>query len=430
MGLDHSPKKTVTKSLNTPKSTIPADNSSDSVSPKGKATASNAVSPKKIQTGMDRYLKRTRSPQSSTSGQISKKHAPLQNNRFAILGSLTEKKDSAPTKKIRPPPIFLREKSSNTLVNQLVKLLGSGNFHVTPIKRGNIHETKIQSYDENGYRSITKVLKDESKNFYTYQLKSSKGMQVVIKGIESSVDVNEIKEALIEKGFKAKTVMNIFNRNKIPQPMFKIELEPEPLKLKKNEVHPIYSMQYLLHRKISVDDVHKRNGPVQCSNCQEYGHTKTYCTLRTVCVVCGELHPSSQCTMNKNVEKKCSNCAGNHTANYRGCPVFKDLKNKLKNKINKLESAKIPGLIQNKSTSSYVDNKVSAGISYASVIKNSGQTTIEQSREELTTAPKDVEAMIFNLTQCMTQFMSNMQSMLQSFMVSQNQLIQKILSVK
>ncbi|MHC5848044.1 hypothetical protein ACYT7O_09745, partial [Streptococcus pyogenes] len=63
--------------------------------------------------------------------------------------------------------------------------------------------------------------------------------------------------------------------------------------------------------------------------------------------------------MNKNVEKKCSNCAGNHTANYRGCPVFKELKNKLKKKINKLESAKIPGLIQTKSTSSYVENKVS-----------------------------------------------------------------------
>ncbi|MHC5848043.1 hypothetical protein ACYT7O_09740, partial [Streptococcus pyogenes] len=87
------------------------------------------------------------------------------------------------------------------------------------------------------------------KNFYTYQLKSSKGMQVVIKGIESSVDVNEIKEALIEKGFKAKTVMNIFNRNKIPSQCLKLSwsLNPLSLKKKKNEVHPIYSMQYLLH---------------------------------------------------------------------------------------------------------------------------------------------------------------------------------------
>jgi len=32
---------------------------------------------------------------------------------------------------------------------------------------------------------------------------------------------------------------------------------------------------------------------------QEYGHTKTYCTLRTVCVVCGELYSSVNCPSDK-----------------------------------------------------------------------------------------------------------------------------------
>jgi len=52
-------------------------------------------------------------------------------------------------------------------------------------------------------------------------------------------------------------VMNILNKNKEPQPMFKIELEPECQTLKKNEVHPIYKLQLLLHRRITVEEPHK-----------------------------------------------------------------------------------------------------------------------------------------------------------------------------
>jgi len=41
---------------------------------------------------------------------------------------------------------------------------------------------------------------------------------------------------LKEKGFIAKNFINIVNRNKKPQPLFKVELEPESRALRKNEV--------------------------------------------------------------------------------------------------------------------------------------------------------------------------------------------------
>ena len=67
---------------------------------------------------------------------------------------------------------------------------------------------------------------------YTYQLKSSKGLQVVIKGIDASVEPREIKEALEKLGNSTKNVTNIFNKNKVPQAMFRIELKPNTRKLK------------------------------------------------------------------------------------------------------------------------------------------------------------------------------------------------------
>jgi len=117
-----------------------------------------------------------------------------------------------------------------------------------------------------------------------YQLKSSKCWQLVL-------------EALKEKGFLAKNVINIINRNKKPQPLFKFELEPKSRAFKKST--PIYKMQSLLHRRITVEEPHKRNGLLQCTNCQEYGHTKNNCGLRSVCVACGGFHNSEPRPTNK-----------------------------------------------------------------------------------------------------------------------------------
>ena len=74
-------------------------------------------------------------------------------------------------------------------------------------------------------------------------------------------------------------------------------------------------MKYLLLCR-TVEEPHKRNGPVQCMNCLEFGHTKTYCKLRSVCVACGDLHSSSQYEAAKQrFDQKFGNCGGNHSAN-------------------------------------------------------------------------------------------------------------------
>lgn len=297
---------------------------------------------------MDRYItiKRKLSPQNYKSQQTENKSkitrdnanmltnkTPENTNRFELLANSTDEsiQPAKSPKKVKPPPIYIREKSSSALVNKIATLIGENSFYVIPLRKGNINETKVQTETEDSHRLLTKFLDEAGKNFYTYQLKSARGLQVVLKGIEATVSTTEIVEALKEKNFNAKMVMNILNKNKEPQPMFKIELEPERQTLKKNEVHPIYKLQLLLHRRITVEEPHKRNRPVQCTNCQEYGHTKAYCTLKSICVVCSEAHSTANCHKNKEdiSVKKCSNCGESHTANWRGCVVYKELKNRL-----------------------------------------------------------------------------------------------------
>ncbi|XP_065356152.1 uncharacterized protein LOC135950544 [Calliphora vicina] len=176
-------------------------------------TLKGAIPKKKISTlkspvlpGMLRYVsinKRNLSPQNNGTSVKKQKIVdnPLIGNRFALLSEDNNKsiKDGAYEKKsLKPPPIYLRESSSNNLVKTFVELIGKNNFHIVPIRNtafsywNNMQETKIVVYTEDFYRKISQYLNDNKRNFYTYQLKSSKGLTVVIKGIESSVETNDI----------------------------------------------------------------------------------------------------------------------------------------------------------------------------------------------------------------------------------------------
>lgn len=397
-----------------------------------------------IQTGIDRYIqiKRKLSPQNSSMGNKpkincditrQKTNMPNNDNRFAILADDLDdlpNSDKDIKKTPKPPPIYIREKSSSALVNKIMDLIGKDSFHIIPLTKGNIHETKVQVKTEVNFRALTKYLNDAKKNFYTYQLKSSKGLQIVIKGLELEINPEEISGALIEQGFKPKSVINIFNKDKKPQPLSKVELEPDSCALKKNESHPIYKLQYLLHRRISVEEPHKRKGPVQCVNCQEYSHTKTYCTLRTVCVAWGELHSSVNCPSNKADPgmKKCSNCGGNHTANYRGCPVYKDLKNRLHQKVTMMRGQSTPSIIiPSKHTPDvHLNSLTNRNVTFASALKSGLASTNpttpfplavqnKVNADQLTGQPQgNIETMIFNLQQSMTEFMTFMRTTMEN----------------
>lgn len=402
-------------------------------------TSGDSSQKPKVQIGMDRYItvtKRKRSPKSSkisSSSKISRDDHAVSISSQNRFSALQDKNDESVISPSKPPLIYLREKNSNSLIKKLVSAIGEKSFHVMPLKRGNIDETKIQIYSENNYRKIIADFEKNKMVYYTYQLKSAKGMQIVLKGIDSSVDPEEVKIALIENEFKVKNVANIRNRERVPQPMFRVELEPNDVKLKKNECHPVYNLKFLLHRKITVEEPHKRSGPVQCHNCQEYGHTKTYCKLPSVCVVCGELHGTNKCNKPKDDQKhkKCSNCGGNHTANYRGCPVFSFVKQSL-NKQPKPTVAETRKIFAEPNPQIAKPN--ANHVSYADALKSNNFSTQKVSMPN--TLPNTssslnfsrFEATLDTLVQTINRFTINMTSMMQEMLRMQNTLLQAIVN--
>uniref|UniRef100_A0A2S2QEQ2 Nucleic-acid-binding protein n=1 Tax=Sipha flava TaxID=143950 RepID=A0A2S2QEQ2_9HEMI len=129
----------------------------------------------------------------------------------------------------------------------------------------------------------------------------------------------DISEALGDLGFCVRRVENVL-KNGLPLPLFFVGLTPN------DNNHEIFKLSSLLNTIIKFEKPNKtKNGPPQCHTCQNYGHTNNYCGHSPRCVKCGENHGSEDCTKDKNSPPKCAHCQGTHTANFKGCPVFKSL---------------------------------------------------------------------------------------------------------
>lgn len=229
--------------------------------------------------------------------------------------------EKVPIKKYvpKPPPIYVQNVQC---INILTKALNAIPNCTYVMKALNNNEIKIQPAESVHYTAIIKLLKGKDTQYYTYKPKELKGFNVILRNMHYSTDINDIKNELAELGHEVMHIHNILqNGTKKPLSLFSIEL-----KTNKNNKN-IYSISHLLHCKITFEPPHQKRSLPQCTNCQKYGHTKNFCTKNPVCVKCAGSHKTIQCPIpQKSDNIKCALCGEKHTANYKGCMVYKALK--------------------------------------------------------------------------------------------------------
>jgi hypothetical protein len=81
------------------------------------------------------------------------------------------------------------------------------------------------------------------------------------------------------------------------------------------------------HCRIRIESPRRKHTIIQCTRCQDYGHSKSYCTRPFNCVKCGGPHDTTTCKKTRETQAKCVLCNGNDPANYKGCTVYRDLIN-------------------------------------------------------------------------------------------------------
>lgn len=232
----------------------------------------------------------------------------------------TESTNNPPIKP--PPPIFVRGvEDFPELCTILIEIIGAENF----VCKSSADRLKIQTSTPDAYRSLIRYLKEEKAEYHTYQLQQDKPVRVVIRNLHPSTPTSLIKSELEFHDFEVRNITNVLHRtNKHPLPLFFVDLEPS------DQSKDIYKLTNLLHTKIKVEEPFKAKTISQCLNCQNYGHTKTYCGYPPRCVRCGAFHPSSACPNPRDAPPTCALCQGNHPASYKGCAVYKDLQRRKK----------------------------------------------------------------------------------------------------
>ena len=101
------------------------------------------------------------------------------------------------------------------------------------------------------------------------------------------------------------------------------------------------------------------------------------------CVRCTGQHHFSQCTLDKKITPQCVNCGEDHTANFKGCTYYQNIKQKPLNQRNKIqksisvsESNRNPGNVPETQTSTH--NSRRPLVSYADVLNSSKQSKTSQ----------------------------------------------------
>lgn len=311
---------------------------------------------------------------------------PKSKKRKANFSPLKETERTVTEKKTqKPPPVIISNLTNDiNATGMLAELkIQNINFNATML---NNNQMKVNATTPDDYRTMVKTIKKTELEWHTYESKQTRPIRVVLRGLHVSCDVESIKVELKNKGYKIIEVQQRLKKTKdglLKLPLFTLIFECD------EDVKKIYEISNLCYMKVKVEALRTTNLIPQCKNCQRYGHTKSFCKRKTICVKCAGMHDSRNCPKPANDPPKCSNCAESHPANYRGCVIAKELQ-KRRELLNR-------PIKQNERR--FVSKRVAEGVSYAQKTKE--QNDVNQPAKESVNQQTDLTLMMQNMLQMM-----------------------------
>lgn len=279
----------------------------------------------------DPKLKKVTTTASSSAATNFSANIPLV-NRFEVLsdlegGEATVMETTGTTPQVstastaRPPPIILKAVIDFMTVARNVELVCVDKV----VFQGKSDNVKLQTATSDDHRAATAYLKAQGVEFHTFTLSEDKKFKQVIRGLVPSITPEDIVANLKKKGLSEETQvtrMISMKADKKPLPLFLVSSDKASASL-------LAKITTLCYCCISVERYRNPQGPPQCYRCQKFGHMQRFCTTKPNCVKCGKGHESNTCQKPRQDNPLCCNCNGVHTANYRGCTYFKQVRDKM-----------------------------------------------------------------------------------------------------
>lgn len=189
-------------------------------------------------------------------------------------------------------------------------------FHCQKIQDG----TKITVSCRRDYINLERILKEREVPYRILPDLNDKPYKVVLKGIDPYCDPAYIAHSLMQFDLRVLKVVRMTSfKTRKPLPMFLVDLQ------KTQNSRKILTIDKLCYFNIKVEEYKQRKVPPQCSRCQAYFHTAGRCRAPPQCRYCAGIHYTRECDSPRDAPPVCALCQGEHTANFRGCPEFRDI---------------------------------------------------------------------------------------------------------
>lgn len=266
--------------------------------------------------------------------QLFNKNRPIQesvstietSNRFTGLPEVVEPRSdqintmpAKPKRISKPPPIILYGiEDVMQLTNFLREVVNGDEFAYKITSENNVI---ISTKTVEIYKKLIDHIRLKGLIGHTFTRKDERCQKFVIKNLHHTTPKEAIVDAIEATGNKVKgEIVNARKRDsKKPYNIFFVNVEPN----EKNSL--VKTIEYIYHQKVKIEDPRRSNTMVQCTRCQQIGHTKNNCMRPFRCVKCAEPHNTIDCTKDKNTPAKCALCLGSHPASYRGCQVYQEI---------------------------------------------------------------------------------------------------------
>ncbi|GFY70789.1 nucleic-acid-binding protein from transposon X-element [Trichonephila inaurata madagascariensis] len=223
---------------------------------------------------------------------------------------------------------------------------------------------KTNPTSEEEHRKITSYFKLKNEQFFVFDPPASRPQKIVLKGLPTSSDIQDIKSDLENQGYIVEKVARLTkSKTKFPLPIFMVELKKFPNSPDANKISKCCYMT------VTVDTFRKSPGPTQCYNCNYFHHSSKNCFLQMRCLKCGQSHKTSDCNIKEKIENlTCINCnIKGHMANWHECPTFP------KTKTKKGEAAQNRNYKNNQNSFNSNANLIKKDFSYANTTQNAEQ---------------------------------------------------------
>lgn len=237
-----------------------------------------------------------------------KQNTPTTSHNTQKTHNTQNTQDNTLTKPPKTVPIVIRE--GNKYLHAM-KMLKENNVKILETKKSGLG---IQIFPDTSddHRKATKILTQQKIEYHTYFLPEDRKLNIIIKGLDINIDIEDIKNDITDKGYDVIECYRLKNSRNQKTSHVKILLPKTQ--------DSFYNERHICYMPVTIEAQRHSTVPPQCKNCQKFGHSMVNCNASPRCHKCAGSHYHLNCPNKNNNTLKCANCNGPHAANHSKCP--------------------------------------------------------------------------------------------------------------